>query len=151
MGGVASIITALLTQLYRSAGSNARRQNRVVPFGSYCEGFGSSGRIRTSNPSVNSRTACSRLVLQTRDLDARKSNFTGIWGYYSGVLQVLGSSGRIRNQARVPPPGKWVSWTWQVSVSEHSPEQWNWLCCGDVRRWSPIPAFCGEELCVRGS
>ena len=36
--------------------------------------FGSSGRIRTYNPSVNSRRVHSRLALQTQDLDARKSN-----------------------------------------------------------------------------
>ena len=32
---------------------------------------GSSGRTRTYNPSVNSRTACSRLMLQMRDLGAQ--------------------------------------------------------------------------------
>ena len=46
--------------------------------------FGSSGRTRTYNPSVNSRTACSRLTLQTRDLDAPKCEFRvelgGLWG-----------------------------------------------------------------------
>ena len=44
------------------------------------EGFGSAGRTRTYNPSVNSRTACSRLTLQTQDLDAPESNFPGNWG-----------------------------------------------------------------------
>ena len=47
----------------------------------------SSGRIRTYNPSVNSRTAHSRLALQTQDLDARKVNFPGIWGDFGGTLR----------------------------------------------------------------
>ena len=51
------------------------------------EGFGSSGRIRTYNPSVNSRTAYGRLALQTRDLGARKSNFPGILGDFGGTVQ----------------------------------------------------------------
>ena len=49
------------------------------------ESIGSSGRTRTYNPSVNSRTACSRIALQTQDLDAKKPDFSvklgGLWGY----------------------------------------------------------------------
>ena len=41
--------------------------------------FGSSGRTRTYNPSVNSRRAYDRLALQTQDLEARKVSFHGIW------------------------------------------------------------------------
>ena len=37
--------------------------------------------------SVHSRTAYSRLALQTRDLDARKANFAGIWGDFGGTLR----------------------------------------------------------------
>ena len=48
--------------------------------------FGSSGRTRTYNPSVNSREAYSRLTLQTRDLDAPKSNFPGNWGDSGGTV-----------------------------------------------------------------
>jgi hypothetical protein len=49
-----------------------------------CLKFGSSGRIRTYNPSVNSRTACFRLVLQTQILTRAKNGFSGklggLWG-----------------------------------------------------------------------
>ena len=48
--------------------------------------IGSSGRTRTYNPSVNSRTAYSRLALQTQDLDALKVSFAGIWGEFGGTL-----------------------------------------------------------------
>ena len=47
---------------------------------------GSSGRIRTYNPSVNSRTAYSRLALQTQDLRARRADFPGNWGDSVGTL-----------------------------------------------------------------
>jgi len=50
------------------------------------KGFGSSGRTRTYNPSVNSTTGCSRLTLQTQDLDARKTSLSGIWGDSGGTL-----------------------------------------------------------------
>jgi len=46
---------------------------------------GSSGRTRTYNPSVNSRVACSRLVLQTKDLQAPISDFRGNWGDSGGT------------------------------------------------------------------
>src|ERR1035437_3148350 len=49
----------------------------------------SSGRIRTYNPSVNSRTAYSCLALQTQDLDARKADFPRIWGDFGGTLPTL--------------------------------------------------------------
>jgi hypothetical protein len=55
----------------------ARRLRRKI--------IGSSGRIRTYNPSVNSRTGCSRLALQTRGSTRLKFRFTvnlgGLWGY----------------------------------------------------------------------
>ena len=47
--------------------------------------FGSSGRIRTYNPSVNSRMAYSRLTLQTVDLHARKANYHVNWGDSGGT------------------------------------------------------------------
>jgi hypothetical protein len=47
--------------------------------------FGSSGRTRTYNPSVNSRMACSRLTLQTLALRHAKYGLVpklgGLWGY----------------------------------------------------------------------
>src|ERR1039458_6533159 len=43
------------------------------------------GRIRAYNPSVNSRLACSRLALQIRDLDARKSDYRVNWGDSGGT------------------------------------------------------------------
>ena len=46
---------------------------------------GSSGRTRTYNPSVNSRTASSHLTLQTQDLDAHNSDFPGNWGDSGGT------------------------------------------------------------------
>jgi hypothetical protein len=49
--------------------------------------IGSSGMIRTYNPSVNSRTACSRLALQTRNLHARKADYRVNWGYSGGTLR----------------------------------------------------------------
>ena len=42
-------------------------------------------KTRTSNPSVNSTTGCSRLALQTQYLDARKVNFAVIWGDSAGT------------------------------------------------------------------
>ena len=53
-------------------------------------------------------------------------------GRYTTTWHPLGSSGVHPHQARMPPPGKWVIWTWQASVVEHSPVQWNCICCGDV-------------------
>jgi hypothetical protein len=47
--------------------------------------FGSSGRIRTYNPSVNSRTACSRLTLQTKGLRVYYAGFAGNWGDFGGT------------------------------------------------------------------
>ncbi len=41
---------------------------------------GSSGRTRTYNPSVNSRTAHSRLALQILDLHARNADYRVNWG-----------------------------------------------------------------------
>jgi hypothetical protein len=38
----------------------------------------------TTTGSVNSRTACSRLALQTRDLHAQKVSLQGIWGDFGG-------------------------------------------------------------------
>src|ERR1035441_3217749 len=49
------------------------------------KGFGSAGRTRTYNPSVNSRMAYSRLALQTQDLDALETNSAGIWGDFGGT------------------------------------------------------------------
>ena len=49
--------------------------------------FGSSGRTRTYNPSVNSRKAYSRLALQTQDLHARKADCRINWGDSGGTLQ----------------------------------------------------------------
>jgi hypothetical protein len=50
----------------------------------YGQKFGSSGRTRTYNPSVNSRTAYSRLTLQTQVLRRAKTGFSrklgGLWG-----------------------------------------------------------------------
>ena len=48
--------------------------------------FGSSGRTRPYNPSVNRRRAYSRLTLQTQDLDAQKTDLAGIWGDSGGTL-----------------------------------------------------------------
>jgi hypothetical protein len=50
------------------------------------KGFGSSGRTRTYNPSVNSRTACSCLALQTQDLQVQNFDFPGNWGDSGGTL-----------------------------------------------------------------
>ena len=62
------------------------------------EKFGSSGRIRTYNPSVNSRMACSRLTLQTQGLTSCKSSFSGnlggLWGY---------------SRRRCPRQGQWFT------------------------------------------
>src|ERR1019366_3797813 len=47
--------------------------------------YGSSGRTRTYNPSVNSRMPYSRLALQTKILRRAKTGFRGnlggLWGY----------------------------------------------------------------------
>src|SRR5436190_10267570 len=50
---------------------------------------GSSGRTRTYNPSVNSRTACRRLALQPQDLQAQHPDYFGIWGGLRGVPRVF--------------------------------------------------------------
>src|ERR1035437_5175100 len=44
---------------------------------------------RGSKRSVNSRNGCSRLTLQTRDLDAQKSRFRGNWGDFGGTHEPL--------------------------------------------------------------
>src|ERR1035437_2397122 len=57
------------------------------------------GHDFTYNPSVNSRTACSRLALQTLDLHARKTDYRVNWGD-SGGLRVPGATwpfGRLPN------------------------------------------------------
>src|SRR5260370_40780463 len=51
------------------------------------ERFGSSGRTRTYNPSVNSRMACSCLTWQLQDLDTSKLIFVGNWGDSRGTLE----------------------------------------------------------------
>ena len=56
--------------------------NGALAFGR--EQFGSSGRIRTYNPSVNSRMPVPRLTLQTLDLDAQQANFDVNWGPSGG-------------------------------------------------------------------
>jgi hypothetical protein len=38
------------------------------------------GALETYSPSVDSRTACSRLTLQTQDLGAPKLDLAAIWG-----------------------------------------------------------------------
>ena len=52
--------------------------------------FGSSGRTRTYNPSVNSRTACSRLALQTLALRPAKVDLSrklgGLWGTLGEII-----------------------------------------------------------------
>src|ERR1039458_4480526 len=49
------------------------------------------GRIRAYNPSVISRTGCSRLTLQTLDSHAQSADHRGIWGD-SGGTQSAGRS-----------------------------------------------------------
>ena len=49
-------------------------------------GFGSAGRTRTYNPSVNSRTAFSRLALQTQDLHSQNADYRVNWGDSGGTL-----------------------------------------------------------------
>ena len=44
-------------------------------------------RSETQIPWFNSRTAYSRLALQTRDLHETKANFAGIWGDFGGTLE----------------------------------------------------------------
>src|ERR1035441_7928564 len=61
--------------------SLTRRPERISKW----EIFGSSGGTRTYNPSVNSRTAYSRLALQTQDLDAQKANYRVNWGDFGGT------------------------------------------------------------------
>jgi hypothetical protein len=64
--------------------------------------IGSSGRIRTYNPSVNSRAASSRPALQTRILTCAKTEFPwklgGLWGYLA--LKVA-SEGGVESLDRV--------------------------------------------------
>jgi len=62
--------------------------------------FGSSGRIRTYNPSLNSRNGCSRLALQTQGLHARNSDYRVNWGDSGGTAH-----GFIETSTR--PPGRW--------------------------------------------
>jgi serine/threonine protein kinase len=50
------------------------------------EKFGSSGRTRTYNPSVNSRMACSRLTLQPQDLETLTMILSANWGDSGGTL-----------------------------------------------------------------
>ena len=47
--------------------------------------FGSSGRTRTYNPSVNSRGNRRTVALQTQGLPARNRIFAGIWGRFGGT------------------------------------------------------------------
>ena len=49
--------------------------------------FGSSGRIRTYNPSVNSRHGFSRLTLQTQLFRRAKAGFSRKWGGSGGLTQ----------------------------------------------------------------
>src|ERR1039458_10117025 len=52
------------------------------------DSIGSSGRIRTYNPSVNSRAAYSRHTLQTRDLRAPNADYRVNWGGFGGTRNV---------------------------------------------------------------
>src|ERR1035438_5420080 len=91
-----------LTQILRSAGEHVPRR-WVLGEPKPADGPFSGGRITGEspparllhargrvgsvayNPSVNSRTACSRLTLQTRDLDAQNRDFPGNWGDSGGT------------------------------------------------------------------
>src|ERR1017187_1371731 len=75
--------------------------------GVFCRGYAENkgdvlaplGRIRTYNPSVNSRTACSRLALQTPDLHAPNADYRVNWGD-SGGTRVTGQMHRNGNCRR---------------------------------------------------
>src|ERR1035437_1630027 len=64
----------------------------------------------TYNPSVNSRNGCSRLALQTLYLDARKTDYHGIWVDFGGTprrfsgasLQKAGVTARSSRHAPTP-------------------------------------------------
>ena len=69
------------------------------------EKFGSSGRIRTYNPSVNSRTALSRLTLQTKGLHVYYAGFVGNWGDFGGTpCNILNN---IRRESDSRGNGNW--------------------------------------------
>ena len=60
------------------------------------------GRIRTYNPAVNSKTACSRLTLQTQDLAARRADYCVNLGDSGGTPTCASS---LRRRDRTPDPG----------------------------------------------
>ena len=68
--------------------------------------IGSSGRIRTYNPSVNSRKAYSRFALQTQDLDVQNPNFPGIWGDFGGTLRRSSGTSFRRDGFTAPIPSQ---------------------------------------------
>src|ERR1700674_3245456 len=91
--------------------------------------IGSSGRTRTYNPSVNSRTAYSRLTLQPQNLEVRNFDFLGNWGDFGGTPRDLELRSReltsIKDRMRSSTPSS------QIADSEEpdgaSGER---LCCG---------------------
>ena len=66
---------------------------------------GSSGRIRTYNPSVNSRNGFSRLTLQTQVLARAKCRFSqklgGLWGDLNAFIAEPATSWGLRFLAHV--------------------------------------------------
>ena len=75
-------------QLGLTVGAIASKRGELgLTLGASRRQFGASGRIRTYNPSVNSRTAYSRLALQTQDLYAQKADYRVNWGDSGGTLE----------------------------------------------------------------